>query len=69
LQEIALLELDRGQVDRHLEMARPVDRHSCRFAQDPFADGKISPVSSAIGMKMSGPTTPRTGWCQRASAS
>ena len=31
--------------------------------------GRISPVSSAIGMNMSGGTRPRRGCCQRISAS
>jgi hypothetical protein len=31
--------------------------------------GTISPVSSAIGMNSTGPTRPRSGWCQRISAS
>ena len=40
---------------------------ACRITQSP--SGTISPLSSAISMNSSGGTIPRTGCCQRTSAS
>jgi len=40
---------------------------ACRSTHSP--SGTINPVSSATGMNCSGEIRPRTGWCQRTSAS
>ena len=63
------LELHRRQVDRDLDALRPAaaSRQACRSTHSPI--GTISPVSSASGMKSAGGTIPRSGWCQRSSAS
>jgi len=42
-------------------------RHASPSTQRPTS--AIRPVSSSMGMNSFGPTTPRTGWCQRSSAS
>ena len=42
-------------------------RQASRSTQRPI--GTIRPISSASGMKVSGPSIPRSGWCQRSSAS
>ena len=51
----------------HSVLHRDRLRQASRSTQRPI--GTISPVSSANGMKSPGTTSPRSGWCQRSSAS
>jgi len=67
--QIAMLELDRGKVDRDLQRLGPGGRLATRLTQDPLADGDDEAPSSATGMKTPGGTVPRVGWFQRMRAS
>ena len=63
-------ELDRRDVDRDPQLARParrVRRTRVRSTHSPICS--IRPASSAIGMNTAGEIGPRTGWSQRISAS
>ena len=48
-------------------LQRRSSRHASRRTHAPSA--AIRPLASASGMKSNGGTTPRSGWCQRTSAS
>ena len=68
-QENFVVELNRRQIYGDLHIARPSRGFGELDANTQSPMGTMSPVSSAIGMKSSGGIMPRSGWCQRISAS
>ena len=72
--ERVVVELARREVHGHGDVVAEAGRApggelGARLVEHPRAEAADQPVSSAVPMNSSGPTSPRSGCCQRTSAS